>query len=59
MLLSGFLDQPLTTIAIPQYEIGIAAAELVLARIADVDREPVKRLLATHLVTRGSTAAPA
>jgi LacI family transcriptional regulator len=58
MLLSGFLDPPLTTVAIPQYDIGAAAAELILGRIADGGVEPVHRLLPTELVTRGSTAAP-
>jgi LacI family transcriptional regulator len=55
MPLSGFLDPPLTTVAIPQYAIGVAAAELALGRIAgDVASE--HRLLPTELVVRGSTA---
>jgi LacI family transcriptional regulator len=57
MLLSGFLDPPLTTVAIPQYEIGVAAAELILSRIAERG-EPVHRLLPTELVVRGSTGPP-
>ena len=57
MPLSGFLNPPLTTVAIPQYEIGVSAAELVLLRINDA-AEPRARLLPTELVTRGSTAPP-
>ncbi len=54
MPLSGFLDPPLTTVAIPQYAIGASAAELVLGRIAAAG-VPVHRLLPTELVVRGST----
>jgi DNA-binding LacI/PurR family transcriptional regulator len=52
------LDPPLTTVAIPQREIGARAAELLLARVAgeEIAAEPV--LLATELIVRGSTAAP-
>ena len=56
MLLAGFLDPPLTTVAIPQYDIGASAAELILGRIED-GGEPAHRLLPTELVVRGSTAA--
>ena len=56
MPLSGFLDPPLTTVAIPQYDIGAAAAEMVLRRIGG-DDQPEHRLLPTELVVRGSTAA--
>jgi LacI family transcriptional regulator len=59
MPLAGFLDPPLTTVAIPQYEIGVTAAELVLARMNDGAAEPQARLLPTELVTRESTAPPA
>jgi LacI family transcriptional regulator len=51
MPLSGFLDPPLTAVAIPQYDIGASAAELILGRIAD-DREPIPRVLPTELVVR-------
>jgi LacI family transcriptional regulator len=57
MLLSSFLDPPLTTVAIPQYDIGASAAELILGRIAERG-EPVHRLLPTELVVRGSTGPP-
>jgi LacI family transcriptional regulator len=52
------LEPPLTTVAIPQYEIGVAAAEVLLAHLAGA-RAPQRRLLETRLVVRGSTAPPA
>jgi LacI family transcriptional regulator len=51
------LAPPLTTVAIPQYEIGVEAARLLLARLAGEAR-PQRRLLPTTLVVRGSTAPP-
>lgn len=57
MPLSGFLDPPLTTVAIPQYDIGASAAELILGRIAERG-EPAHRLLPTELVVRESTGPP-
>ena len=39
------------------YDIGASAAELILGRIADVG-EPIRRVLPTELVVRGSTAPP-
>jgi LacI family transcriptional regulator len=56
-----FIDQlrpPLTSVRIPHYQIGVAAASLMLERIGD-PRGPVSsQLLAPELVVRGSTAAP-
>ena len=46
---------PLTTVHVPQYEMGVAAAELLLERIADASAPPRERLLAPSLVVRGST----
>jgi LacI family transcriptional regulator len=57
MPLSGFLDPPLTTVAIPQYDIGACAAELILGLMAERG-EPVHRLLPTELMVRGSTGPP-
>jgi LacI family transcriptional regulator len=55
------VQPPLTTVAIPQYEIGVAAARLLLDRLG-ADRAapppPERRLLPTRLVVRGSTAPP-
>jgi LacI family transcriptional regulator, galactose operon repressor len=50
---------PLTTVHIPHYDIGMAAAELMLEELADGTGErPRHRRLEPHLVVRGSTAAP-
>ena len=49
---------PLTTIHIPHYEIGSAAAELMLERLHDADAEPREVKLEPTLVVRESTAAP-
>jgi LacI family transcriptional regulator len=49
---------PLTTIHIPHYEIGAAAAELMLERLQDGDSPPREIRLEPSLVERGSTAPP-
>ena len=49
---------PLTTIHIPHYEIGAAAAELTLERLADGDSPPREIRLEPSLVERQSTSAP-
>jgi LacI family transcriptional regulator len=48
---------PLTTIHIPHYEIGGAAAELMLERLQNPDADPRDVRLEPSLVVRGSTAA--
>jgi LacI family transcriptional regulator len=48
---------PLTTIHIPHYEIGAAAAELMLERLQNADADPRDVRLEPSLVVRGSTAA--
>jgi LacI family transcriptional regulator len=56
-----FLDKmrpPLTTVAIPHYEIGAEAARLLLDTIDEPDRHPRSVLLAPSLVVRASTAPP-
>ena len=56
-----FIDQlhpPLTSVRIPHYQIGAAAALLMLERIADPRGRVDSRLLPPELVVRGSTAAP-
>jgi LacI family transcriptional regulator len=47
---------PLTTIHIPHYEIGKAAAQLMLDRLQDGDSPPRDIQLEPHLVVRDSTA---
>jgi LacI family transcriptional regulator len=49
---------PLTTIHIPHYEIGAAAAELMLERLQDGESPPREIRLEPSLVARGSTAPP-
>jgi len=52
------LAPPLTTVAIPRAEIGVAAARRLLAGLRGEGEEPRRTLLATRLVVRGSTAPP-
>jgi LacI family transcriptional regulator len=47
---------PLTTIGIPHYELGAAAAELLLERLQGSGDGPAQVVLATRLIVRGSTA---
>jgi LacI family transcriptional regulator len=49
---------PLTTIGIPHYQIGVAAADLLLELLQDGSRPPREVLLPAHLVVRGSTRRP-
>jgi LacI family transcriptional regulator len=49
---------PLTTIGIPQYEIGVAAAELLLERLQGRADGPREIVLPAHLIVRGSTRRP-
>ena len=49
------IDPPLSVVAQPAYEIGKVAAELLLARIADSDREPTTTTLGARLIARGSS----
>jgi len=58
MLLAGRLQPPLTTIQIPQYDVGTRAAELLMALVADPARSPETVLISGELVVRGSTAPP-
>jgi LacI family transcriptional regulator len=58
MLLAGRLQPPLTTIRIPQYDVGVRAAELLMALVADPGRSPETVLISGELIVRGSTASP-
>jgi DNA-binding LacI/PurR family transcriptional regulator len=40
---------------IPHYEIGVAAADLLLERIAGREDGPTEVVLPAHLIVRGST----
>jgi LacI family transcriptional regulator len=54
------VQPPLTTVSIPQREIGAEAARILLARLGPepVSDEVEHRLLPTRLVVRASTAPP-
>jgi LacI family transcriptional regulator len=56
-----FIDRlrpPLTTVRVPQREIGTVAADLLLERLADSDQDSREILLEPALIIRGSTAPP-
>jgi LacI family transcriptional regulator len=57
MPFAGRFQPPLTTIRIPHYGLGTAAAQLMLERLQNV-REPSDVRLEPSLVVRGSTAPP-
>jgi LacI family transcriptional regulator len=46
---------PLTTIGIPHYDLGVAAAELLLERIQGREDGPAEVVLPARLIERGST----
>jgi LacI family transcriptional regulator len=56
-----FIDRlrpPLTSVRVPQREIGTVAADLLLQRLADATQTAREILLEPTLVVRGSTAPP-
>jgi LacI family transcriptional regulator len=53
------LRPPLTTVRVPQREIGTVAADLLLQRLGDGTQTAREILLEPTLVVRGSTAQPA
>src|SRR3954470_17749107 len=59
MPFAGKFNPPLTTVRIPHYEIGAAAADLLLERLADPAAAPRHVMLAPEFVVRGSTAPAA
>jgi LacI family transcriptional regulator len=59
MVLASRLQPPLTTVRVPQYDVGARAAELLLTQAEDPDRHPETVLISGDLVVRGSTAPPA
>lgn len=55
--LSMYFDPPLTTVRLPAFELGQAAGQALLERIADPDATR-RTLLPTELIVRASTAPP-
>ncbi|MGZ0148049.1 LacI family DNA-binding transcriptional regulator [Kribbella sp. WER1] len=53
---AALVDPPLTVVAQPAYELGAAAARLLLARIADNTRPPTATTLAARLIPRASSS---
>jgi LacI family transcriptional regulator len=51
------VNPPLTTVAIPQSQIGVTAAEMLLELRGGTIPDPMRRLIPTRLVVRGSTRA--
>jgi LacI family transcriptional regulator len=56
--LAAFSTPALTTVAQPKRQIGTLAAELLLERLQDGDREPRRVILEPQLKVRASTAPP-
>jgi LacI family transcriptional regulator len=59
MMLAAQVSPPLTTVRVPEYEVGRRAAELLLAHIEDPERPAETVLISSELVVRSSTAPPA
>jgi LacI family transcriptional regulator len=58
MRFANRFNPPLTTIRLPHYEIGAAAADLLLERLQDATAKPRQLTLEPELVVRASTAPP-
>ena len=54
--LASQFDPPLTTVALPRYEIGVLAMEMLLNLLSG--QEPERRVVETSLVMRKSTGRP-
>lgn len=57
--IASIVDPALTTIRVPNYEMGVRAAQLLLDRIENPKRKPAMVLLDYELVVRNSTLASA
>ena len=58
MLFIDRLRPPLTSVRVPQREIGTVAADLLLEQFGDAPVSPREILLGPSLIVRGSTAGP-
>jgi DNA-binding LacI/PurR family transcriptional regulator len=54
--LASQFDPPLTTVALPKYEIGVLAMDMLLGLLSG--QEPERRVVSTSLVIRNSTGRP-
>ena len=52
---SALVEPPLTTVSQPQYEMGLAAAELLFARLAEPGRPPSHKVFRPELIVRASS----
>ena len=59
MPLAGRLQPPLTSVTVPERDLGRLAAECLISRIADPRQPPQRIVVPVSLVIRGSTAPPA
>ncbi len=53
--ISAYYDPPLTTMAVPAYEMGQAAAKILIENIRGESKPPQQYILETKLIVRGST----
>jgi len=53
--ISAYYDPPLTTMAVPAYEMGQLAAKILIENIRGESKPPQQYILETKLVIRGST----
>jgi LacI family transcriptional regulator len=58
ILFADKFSPPLTTIRVPSYQMGLKAAELLLANMENPGQAPVSLRVAPTLVERRSTAPP-
>jgi LacI family transcriptional regulator len=49
-------EPPLTTVALPRYEIGVLSVQMLFDRLDHPEASPRNEVVQTHLVVRGSTA---
>lgn len=55
MEISAYYDPPLTTVAVPAYEMGQLAAKILIENIRGECKTPQQYILETNLIIRGST----
>jgi DNA-binding LacI/PurR family transcriptional regulator len=55
MEISAFYDPPLTTVAVPAYEMGRRAAKILIENIRGESQGPQQYVLEANLIVRGST----